>query len=144
MERREEYITVVITFAVAVPRCMAEAEGVCILLVVSKSSLGMWTYPPPPPPPRALAESEISLGVDSGRGVLFASWPLENRGQCTADARDSLPVGWFPLPQHTIPGDTLSGLAQVYITSHLSDSRASHVDSADEPGMCKQGVEVSS
>lgn len=39
---------------------------------------------------------------------------------------------------------TLGGLAQVYITSHLSDARASHVDSADEPGMCKQGLEVSS
>lgn len=44
-ERREEYITVVITFAVAVTRCMS-AEGVCILLVVSKSSFGTWTLAP--------------------------------------------------------------------------------------------------
>lgn len=28
-----------------------------------------------------LTLAEVSLGVDSGRGVLFASWPLENRGQ---------------------------------------------------------------
>jgi hypothetical protein len=42
---------------------------------------------------------KLGLGIDSGRGVLFASWPVRKQVQEMAPSSFCrLPVGQFPLP----------------------------------------------